>query len=208
MISCAGPGPGADRVPLFTLLLENPGSELASGSAVGIFTFIPGLAGMPLQECCAQAASPHIVDCYVPNQEVLPAECWYYVYRVSKSERALGAEDAPLLGHHHHGHPIVDGDTGRLMSAAHDRHCSVRHDGTLLCVDRGWVGGWVGVYLSLCIGCGAHSARPPAPKAHTHARACAHARRCRTRHPRSSRCTSASLPGRGTHSLWGSTNRH
>ncbi|KAG1666765.1 hypothetical protein FOA52_004601 [Chlamydomonas sp. UWO 241] len=135
-ISCAGPGPSADRMSQFTLLLENPGTELVSGSAVGIFTFTAGLVGMPLQQCCAQAASPHIVDCYVPNQEVLPPECWYYVYRVSKSESAHGADGALRWGDDHHGSRIVDGDTVRLMSAAHDRHCSVRHDGTLLCVDR------------------------------------------------------------------------
>uniref|UniRef100_A0A7R9VVN8 Uncharacterized protein n=1 Tax=Chlamydomonas euryale TaxID=1486919 RepID=A0A7R9VVN8_9CHLO len=138
-VSCAQPTAG--RMSIFTLILQKPGSSLKSGRAVGIFTYMPGLIGMPLQQCCVQSKAPHFVDCYVPNQDVMPSECWYYVYRVTHTavEGSSGAGhsgpgqivDAAL------GTPIGDGDMVRLVSAAHDRQCSVRRgDAALLCIDR------------------------------------------------------------------------
>lgn len=52
----------------------------------GILTWQEGLVGLPLQQCCAQAPSPHVVMCDTPNGTVMPNECWFIVYKVQQAK--------------------------------------------------------------------------------------------------------------------------
>ncbi len=59
----------------------------------GLYTFVPGLVGAAAQQCCTQAASPHILLCEEPvfNATAVPNDCWFTLYDVKKDTRTAGA---------------------------------------------------------------------------------------------------------------------
>ncbi len=48
----------------------------------GLATFAPGVSGFPLQQCCPEAESPHMVDCGVATGDPVPAQCWFNLFKV------------------------------------------------------------------------------------------------------------------------------
>lgn len=65
-------------------------------------TFAPGLVGPPLQRCCPQTSSPHILLCSpLPpagnaTGDAMPAECWFGLYSVSLAAAGQQALPGPL----------------------------------------------------------------------------------------------------------------
>lgn len=62
----------------------------------GLYTFVPGLVGAVVQQCCTQAASPHILLCEEPvlNATAVPNDCWFTLYDVKKDVRTADAGGA------------------------------------------------------------------------------------------------------------------
>jgi hypothetical protein len=119
-------------------ILTPPSVSLSPSHAlINVVPFF-GLLGLPLQQCCPLASSPHVLSCGFAVGDPLPAECWFYINKVSRGTPRLqgdkvviGGGGANALGS---SEPLIDGDLVMLSSKAYGRYCSVSIDGALLCV--------------------------------------------------------------------------
>eukprot|EP00798_Chlamydomonas_sp_ICE-L_P031843 gene31843-7049_t len=121
-VECASEGAdlSPSRAYTFSLISQTaPMQGLTSGSVVAIFSFIPGIVGFPLQQCCVLTSAPYVMLCMVPSTPPLPRECWFVVHSLAQTKGA----------------PVQDGDRVFLQNKYYSRYCSTSTDGTILCYD-------------------------------------------------------------------------
>ncbi len=113
-------------------------------ACAAIVTYSPGLVGFPLQQCCPQLDSPHVVDCGVAGGDPLPNECWFNLYKVCVCVCVCVCSAQAV-------HLVVCTCVHRMVRHAHERTCA----GLMICI-------FVAVHARLL----ARNAQPGTDRAH------------------------------------------